>query len=82
MSLETIVVDMLLTYQDLNGICVDEMHEVPSPLEFMRYVGKNRPFVIRHAGLGHWPALQIWSVPYLKERMGNTPVNIAVTPDG
>lgn len=42
--------DLLETYNDLNPASVDELYEEPSPLEFMRYVAKNRPFVVRRSG--------------------------------
>ena len=82
MSPETAFVDMLSAYHDINGVQVDEIYKVPSPLEYLRYVGRSRPFILRQVGLRDWPALQRWSVSYLKERMGDAVVNIAVTPNG
>jgi peptidyl-lysine (3S)-dioxygenase / protease len=73
--------NLLETYQDLNGSHIDELHAEPSPLEFMRYVSRNRPFVVR-SGAKNWPAVQNWNVAYLKACMQNRKVNIAVTPYG
>jgi jumonji domain-containing protein 7 len=38
---------MLETYNELNSSQITELEEVPSPLEFMRFVSANRPFVVR-----------------------------------
>ena len=148
--------DLLETYNDLNPANVEELYEEPSPLEFMRYVAKNRPFVVRRSGsrsgraprgpvegsmgavtrqavggapvettadrrtsadveeselldenmpdenmpdaggslgselggkeprgdVSDWPAFRLWSVSYLKEKMGSQEVEVAVTPFG
>jgi len=75
------IVELLTTYNELNNSLIDELPEVPSPLEFMRYVARNRPFVVR-GGASDWKATQTWSVEVLKERMGGMSVNVAVTPAG
>lgn len=72
--------DMLTAYHELNG----DIHiwdEEPSPLAFMRYVAKNRPFIVRQ-GCSKWGAVRNWNVDYLKEVMKDRPVKIAVTPYG
>ena len=69
------------SYHELNAAVVDELREEPSPLEFMRYVAKNRPFVVRRAA-AEWDAVQKWDANYLRQVMGNSPVNVAVTPLG
>ena len=54
----------------------------PSGLEFLReWVSYNRPVVIRNA-IDHWPALNKWSMEYLKEKLKDHPVSVAVTPTG
>ena len=54
----------------------------PSALEFARdYVGRNRPCVVRGT-LGHWRALETWSLDFLCERMGSKEVAVTFTPDG
>ncbi|TVY24930.1 JmjC domain-containing protein [Lachnellula hyalina] len=74
------IAELLTTYNALNS-SIDELTEIPSPLEFMRYVSRNRPFVVR-GGANDWKATQTWSVDVLKERMAGMGVNVAVTPKG
>lgn len=69
------------TYHDFNSLCVDELSEPPSALEFMRYVATNRPFVVRQ-GAQEWEAVKKWNAAYLREVMGEQSVNVAVTPFG
>ena len=69
------------SYHELNAAVVDELKEDPSPLEFMRYVARNRPFVVRRAA-AEWDAVKKWDAVYLRQVMGNSPVNVAVTPLG
>lgn len=47
----------------------------------MRYVAKNRPFVIK-GGAKTWKARQNWSATYLKMVMSGQSVNVAITPHG
>ncbi|MFX9552042.1 hypothetical protein ABTO49_20850, partial [Acinetobacter baumannii] len=49
--------ELLKTYNELNAAVVDELDEEPSPLEFLRYVARNTPFVVRGAASG-WEACQ------------------------
>lgn len=72
--------ELICTYDELNGP-IDDLQEAPSPLEFMRYVAKNRPFVIR-GGCSTFPALQKWKTEYLLEKMEGRLVQIAETPHG
>lgn len=60
---------------------MDELSEEPSPLEFMRYVATNRPFVIR-GGASSWPSHRKWNAAYLKEVMAGQHVNVAITNRG
>ena len=75
------VVELLNSYHELNVDFVDELVDPPSPLQFMRYVAANRPFIVRK-GISHWPALSKWNSKYLKKMMGSTSVEVAVTPLG
>ena len=72
--------EMLTAYNELNGD-IDQLHEDPSPLDFMRYVAKNRPFIVKEGCKG-WTATRKWGVSYLEEIMSDTPVKVAITPDG
>lgn len=73
--------NMIVSHQELNGD-IDELYEASiSPLDFLRYVYKNRPFVLRK-GCSSWPAIQRWSSSYLNEVIGDTRVKIAITPRG
>jgi peptidyl-lysine (3S)-dioxygenase / protease len=75
------VIDLIQTYHELNASIIDELGEEPSALEFMRYVAKNRPFVVR--GAAHdWEASRNWSAEYLREKMMDEEVRVAVTPLG
>ena len=60
--------ELLTSYHELNPDFVDELTNAPSPLEFMRYVATNRPFIVR-GGVSHWPACSKWDVNYLKRTM-------------
>ncbi|XP_011342581.1 jmjC domain-containing protein 7 isoform X2 [Ooceraea biroi] len=57
-------------------------HATFTPLSFYReYVSKNIPLVIRGA-VEHWPAVRKWSIPYLREALGDEKIVVAVTPNG
>ena len=75
------VVELLTTYNELNSSSIDELTEIPSALEFSRYVGRNRPFVVRQ-GARDWKAARIWNPKVLKERMRGMSDSVAVTPEG
>ena len=75
------VADHITSYHELNAGVIDELFEQPSPLEFMRYVAKNRPFVVRRAA-ADWDAAKKWDATYLLEAMEGEHVNVAVTPSG
>ncbi|KAJ4376259.1 hypothetical protein N0V83_001542 [Neocucurbitaria cava] len=47
----------------------------------MRYVARNRPFVIRN-GAQSWKARKRWNAPYLTNVMAGQNVNVAITPHG
>lgn len=73
--------DLITTYHDLNSTQTDTLHEEPSPLEFMRHVARNRPFVIKN-GAANWPARKKWNAAYLKHVMQGQSVNVSLTPHG
>jgi jumonji domain-containing protein 7 len=70
-----------MSYQELNEEQITELHEPPSPLEFLRYVHRNRPFIIR-GGAREWPAVQRWTANYLQTKLRDCSVKVAITPDG
>lgn len=81
-GLEDAIEELILSYQELNPSHVEELDEAPSPLEFMRYVAQNKPFVIRK-GASEWKACQKWSnQKYLPEVMRGQKVKVAMTPFG
>ncbi|KAJ8114241.1 hypothetical protein OPT61_g3836 [Boeremia exigua] len=73
--------DLMKSYHDLNPTTIDVLNEEPSPLEFMRYVARNRPFVIKN-GAADWKARKRWNANYLKEVMEGQTVNVSLTPHG
>lgn len=72
--------ELITTYQELNGNQVAELTEVPSPIEFMQYVRRGRPCVIRGAA-SEWPATN-WTVEYLENKMKGNHIQVAITPLG
>lgn len=81
MNPEDPIAELLTSYNELNPSVIDELDEEPSPLEFMRYVSRNTPFVIR-GGARDWRATQQWSASYLRSALSGHAVNVAVTPFG
>lgn len=75
------IADLIVTYNELNSSFIEELHEEPSALEFMRFVARNTPFVVR-GGAANWKATQIWTAEYLSNFLGDETVNVAVTPFG
>ncbi|KAK6216239.1 hypothetical protein LQW54_003813 [Pestalotiopsis sp. IQ-011] len=73
--------ELIVSYNELNSSAVEELFEEPSPLEFMRFVARNTPFVVR-GGARDWPAARQWNVKYLREALRGHRVNVAVTPYG
>lgn len=72
---------------DLNPSYVEELScdpdALPSPVDFSRFVRRNRPVVFRNLGRAmQVPALQRWTSKYLSETMGEAKIKIAATPDG
>ncbi|ORY00743.1 cupin-like domain-domain-containing protein [Clohesyomyces aquaticus] len=80
-GLDDAVRDLITSYHDLNTTLIDELDSEPSPLEFMRYVCRNRPFVVRK-GAEDWKARKLWNAEYLCRVMKDEMVNVAITPHG
>lgn len=75
------IAELITNYNELNSSFIEELDEEPSALEFMRFVARNTPFVVRGAA-ADWQATQTWTVDYLKDFLGDELVNVAVTPFG
>ena len=76
------MVAFMTAYNLTNAPFIDILTQEPTPVQFLRYVAKNRPFVLK-GGCSNWLALQKWNMEYLIQRMqGSEDVEIAVTPDG
>lgn len=69
------------SYLELNSMKIEELRTTPSPLEFMRYVARNIPFVVR-GGAKKWKAYKDWDKEYLERTMGTEMIEVAVTPYG
>ncbi|TDZ32235.1 JmjC domain-containing protein E [Colletotrichum spinosum] len=72
--------ELIQTYNELNGD-IQYLAEEPSPLEFMRFVARNEPFVIRGAA-SRWASHTKWNKEFLKDVFKDQTVNVAVTPFG
>ena len=75
------VEELIVTFNELNPGHVEELHEDPSPLEFMRSVARNTPFVVR-GGASGWKATKKWDAAYLEAALTGQSVRVAVTPRG
>ncbi|RDW88625.1 hypothetical protein BP6252_00657 [Coleophoma cylindrospora] len=75
------IAELLISYDELNSPHIDVFDEVPSALEFLRYVARNRPFVVR-GGASDWKATRTWNVSTLKRLLKDEKVNVALTPKG
>jgi jumonji domain-containing protein 7 len=80
-KVEDPIAELIINYHELNSSVIEELDEEPSALEFMRFVARNTPFVVRGAAR-NWQATRTWTVDYLKDFLGDEPVNVAVTPAG
>eukprot|EP01111_Echinosteliopsis_oligospora_P012917 TRINITY_DN4505_c0_g1_i1.p1 TRINITY_DN4505_c0_g1~~TRINITY_DN4505_c0_g1_i1.p1 ORF type:complete len:277 (+),score=57.40 TRINITY_DN4505_c0_g1_i1:28-858(+) len=68
--------------EDLYTVSRIDRITLPTPLEFYReYVSQNRPVIIT-GGFDNWKALQAWTNDYLRKKVGDTEVSVAVTPNG
>ncbi|PIG86689.1 phospholipase A2 protein family [Aspergillus arachidicola] len=80
-TVDATIAELLSTFNELNSHVVEELNEEPSPLEFMRFVARNTPFVVR-GGASSWKACQEWNSAYLLKALKDQTVNVAVTPYG
>lgn len=61
---------------------IAEVNHTITSLTFYRdFVSKNVPLVIRGA-VKHWPAIDKWSISYLRKIFGDEQISVAVTPNG
>lgn len=81
MDLQGALRELIHTYHELNPASIDELEYEPSPLKFLRYVANNQPFVVR-GGAKSWKAFDCWNTEYFKSKMGESKIQVAVTPDG
>ncbi|KAJ6787551.1 hypothetical protein PWT90_00634 [Aphanocladium album] len=80
-AIEDALESLITTYGELNGCVIEELDCEPSPLEFMRFVARNTPFVVR-GGATSWKAYQKWDKDYLVNTLAGQSVNVAITPHG
>ncbi|POR33997.1 Transcription factor jumonji/aspartyl beta-hydroxylase [Tolypocladium paradoxum] len=80
-AIESALEELISTFNELNCSAVEELDSEPSPLEFMRFVSRNAPFVVR-GGASSWKAVQKWNSSYLRSALQGQTVNVAVTPYG
>ncbi|KAI4906901.1 hypothetical protein J4E90_010104 [Alternaria incomplexa] len=73
--------NLITSYHDLNPSTIDILTTEPSPLQFMRHVARNRPFIVRN-GAKDFKARKTWNASYLKSVMQGQNVNVAITPHG
>lgn len=77
------LIELLENYHDINSASVTELREEPTPLEFMRFVARNQPFIIRrNPGPQFQKTLKLWNASYLCQRMSSQPITVACTPNG
>lgn len=81
MDEDAAIVSLIVSYHELDPTVLDELSAEPTALEFMRYVSRNRPFVVR-GGAKHWDAVRKWDANYLRDKMKDRDVKVAVTPHG
>jgi hypothetical protein len=75
------IIELLTSYTDLNGSRIVELKTEPSPLEFMRFVALNTPFVVKNA-TSEWRATKLWGSSYFRNALRGQMINVAVTPNG
>ncbi|KAI0081802.1 Clavaminate synthase-like protein [Panus rudis PR-1116 ss-1] len=67
-------------YFDLNGSHYETFHGIPSGLEFSKWLRIARPVLIK--GCAAPKALAKWSTEYLATQCADSPISVAVTPNG
>ncbi|KAG0100160.1 JmjC domain-containing protein 7 [Podila epicladia] len=96
MRLEEEICSLISEVQDFNLSTVERI-ELPTPLDFHRYVASNRPVIITlpptatttpRADLPaserewSWPAFTKWTNEYLSSALGEKQITVACTPNG
>ncbi|KAG0353784.1 JmjC domain-containing protein 7 [Podila minutissima] len=96
MRLEEEICSLISEVQDFNLSTIERI-ELPTPLEFHRYVASNRPVIITlpptatttpRADLPaserewSWPAFTKWTNEYLSSTLGEKQITVACTPNG
>ncbi|KAF9379077.1 JmjC domain-containing protein 7, partial [Podila verticillata] len=96
MRLEEEILSLISEVQDFNLSTIERI-ELPTPLEFHRYVASNRPVIITlpptatttpradlpDSGRGwSWPAFTKWTNEYLSGALGEKQITVACTPNG
>lgn len=70
-------------YLEMNASHVEELHSLPTAIDFSRYIQRNRPVVFREVGFEmDIPALHKWNEAYLRQKLASTELKIAATPRG
>ncbi|KAI8080003.1 cupin-like domain-containing protein [Halteromyces radiatus] len=81
-NIEKAFIKYVKEYQDINGVQPVIFNGPPSPLEFLqKCVHPNRPALIK-GSIDHWPAKTLWTDDYLRDKMKDQEVTVAVTPNG
>lgn len=75
------ITELLTTYNELNSTHIDTLPSPPSALEFLRFVARNRPSVVR-GGASDWEATKTWDIERLKALLEGQSIQVAVTPHG
>jgi jumonji domain-containing protein 7 len=75
------ITELLTTYDELNSTHIESLPSPPSALEFLRFVARNRPFVVRGAA-SDWEATRTWDIETLKRLLEGQSIQVAVTPNG
>jgi jumonji domain-containing protein 7 len=77
------MLELLDNYHDINSQSVTELLLEPTPLEFMRFVSRNQPFIVRNNSNPTWRRIcKTWTPSYLSQKLFNTNVTVALTPKG
>lgn len=74
------IVDNLYHLEDMNVNC-PRIQMPDQQTFFQQFLFRSKPVIIEN-GLKDWPAMQKWTVNYLREMYGSKRVHIKLTPDG
>ncbi|KAH5599369.1 tRNA wybutosine-synthesis-related protein 4 [Parastagonospora nodorum] len=77
------IIELLDNYHDINSQYITELPKEPTPLEFMRFVSRNQPFIVRSTPDPTFRHIsKTWTPSYLSQKLADTPVTVALTPKG